>query len=148
MAKIIGQLDPNWVRSAPLADGEDASDYVAGSIVGLDDNGDVILADFRASAGPLAAKGVLLKDAELKDAFGNVIATEERLSFALVCKVGDLTDLTDDPLTPGRGYFLVSGGRIQLAPPAGTTGDIDQVVGIALTESVLDFMPSGYVRHS
>lgn len=148
MAKIIGQHDPNWVRSAPLAEGEDPADYVAGSIVGLDNDGNVILADYRASEGPIPALGVLLKDAELKDAFGNTITTESRLSFSMRCKVGDQTDRADAALVPGQAYYLVSGGAIQRTPPAGSTGDIDQVVGIASTDSVLEFGSLGYVRHS
>lgn len=141
MAKKILAWRPEDVQSGQLETGEDASDYPKGTIVGLTSTGTVKLADFRASAGPLLAVGVLLEDTERKDPKGNVLETITQLGFASKAKVGGFTGLT-----PGRAYFLVSGGSIQLTPPAGSTGDLDQVVGYAINATTLMFETLGVVR--
>jgi hypothetical protein len=105
---------------------------VNGTFVSLTAGGLVIPADFRASQGPLPARGVLLQDAQMKDPRGNVLDTIPMASFTLEGRIGNLSGLT-----PGATYYLLSGGGFQAVAPGATTSDVDQVVGWAVTDSVL-----------
>lgn len=42
-------------------------------------------------------------------------------------------------------YYMTSGGAITATPPAATTGDIDQAVGIAVSSTELELLVSGPV---
>lgn len=108
-----------------------ASTLLNGIFVGLDANGELVPADHRNSESKPAARGALMQDAQRKDFFGNVIATEVMGSY---CREGKIAGLTG--LTPGASYYLTSGGGIQLTKP-GTTGDLAQYVGYAESSTVL-----------
>jgi hypothetical protein len=111
-----------------------ASSLVQGVFVGLDTDGKVKLADFRASAGPVVARGALIMDAEMKDPKGNVLdrLPGDRIGYAFEGIIDGFTGLQK-----GKTYYLASGGGIFSTRPAASSNDIDQKVGYALSDTKL-----------
>lgn len=142
MAKKIAQYSTTAVVGAPVKAAA-ASTVLQGVFVGLDTGGQILPADFRASAGPIQARGAALQDAELKDPKGNVLDTIKRGSFAYEGKISGLSGLTS-----GATYYLLSGGAITATKPAATTGDIDQEVGFALDDTQLVIQIGPAVIHA
>ena len=129
-----------WAIQGGPALAAQASSLVQGRFVGLDSSGNVKLADFLASAGPVVARGVLREDIQRKDPKGNVVNTDTRASYQYQGVVHDILDSNGATLEPGATYYLSSGGMITKTPPATTTDDLDQKVGWAksATELVID----------
>lgn len=142
MARKVSAYNTNSVVGAPVLAAQ-ASTLLQGFFVGIDTGGKIKLGDFRASAGPIQARGVLLQDAQQKDPKGNVLDTIRQGSFAFEGKISGLSGLTS-----GATYYLLSGGGIQATKPAATTGDIDQEVGYALDDSILVVMIGPAVIHA
>jgi hypothetical protein len=114
--------------------------------VSVNSSGQLIPADFRASAGSqpaLAARGALLQDAQQKDPKGNVLDTLDQGSYTFEGKVGGFSGLSS-----GATYWLLSGGGVQATRPAATTGDIDQEVGYALDDKTLVIQIGSAVIHA
>jgi hypothetical protein len=104
---------------------------VEGTFVALNPQGEIIIADFRASQSKPAARGALIHSHQMKDFRGNTLDTMEQMSYTRRGKIGGMTGLT-----PGASYYLSSGGAVQVAAP-GTTGDLRQYVGYAESPTVL-----------
>lgn len=131
MAKKIAAYNTNSVVGAPILAASAAS-ILQGVFVGLDTAGKIKPADFRASAGPIQARGAALQDAQMKDPKGNVLDTIVQGSYTFEGKISGLSGLTS-----GATYYLLSGGAIQSTMPASATGDLDQEVGYALDDTHL-----------
>lgn len=125
-----------------------ASSLLQGVFVGLDANGKIKPADYRASAGPVVARGVMLQDAQLKDPRGNVLDTVVQGSFTYLGRVKGITDRNGAALTPGATYYLHSGGGISATKPATTTSDVDQEVGYAVSADELQLALGQEVIHA
>jgi len=130
-AKRVGYYEAGDVTSAPPLAGAEAT-LVNAAVVGIDVNGYVKPADFRASAGPVAARGFATHGVRRVDTRGNVLGFEDRLAFTREGRVGNLFGLL-----PGASYYLYTGGTFQTTKPGATTGDLDQAVGWALTATEL-----------
>jgi hypothetical protein len=118
---------------------------VQGQFVGMSATG-VKLADYRAAQGPVAALGVLRESMQRLTPRGDVISREPQLSWVSHCRVGGFTGLTQ-----GAYYFLGQAGNphtVASTAPATLTGDIDQIVGIALSATELKVMIGGIVKHA
>lgn len=134
MAKQIANY-PSWaVFGGTLADGE-AANWVQGVIVGYDSDGKLAPSDFRVSTGPIVGLGAALQNAQQKDAKNNVVNTITQVSGTKQCKISGLTGLT-----AGATYYLSSGGGITATAPAVSSGDINQVVGVASSTTELELL--------
>ena len=134
--KKIAAYNTNSVVGAPNKAASAAS-LLQGVFVGLDASGNILPADFRASAGPVVARGAKIADAQMKDPKGNVLDTEVQGSYTFEGRIKDITAAGGAALTPGATYYLSSGGAIQVTKPASTTGDLDQKVGYAISATEL-----------
>ena len=141
MAKSIAKYTVHDVQGATLLAAQ-AANWVKGVFVGVDSAGKARPADYRASQGPIVALGVALQDAQQKDPKGNVIDTLTEVSWARTgVKVAGMTAAGGGTLTAGAIYYLSSGGAIQSTKP-GSTNDINQVVGVALSTTELELLVS------
>lgn len=130
-AKRVGYYEAGDVTSAPPKAGVEAS-LVNAAIVGLNSSGEAVPADFRASEGPVTARGFATHGVKRVDTRGNQLEIMDRLSFTREGRVGNLVGLT-----PGSTYYLHTGGTFQASKPGTATGDLDQAVGWALTATEL-----------
>lgn len=142
MAKKVSSLNTDTVLGGPAKSGE-AANLIQGVFVGVDSNGDVLPAEFAATAGPIEARGVVRENVQRKDALGNVLVTEKRVSY---CYEGRISGLSG--LTKGATYYLLSGGAITATKPAATTNDIDQPVGWAISDTELIIDIGDAVSHA
>jgi hypothetical protein len=131
--KVMAGQDANVIQSGvPDATQAAADTLKNGVLVGYASDGTIKLADFRASAGPIVARGFLTLDAARKDPRGSIIGIQNRVSFAPNDGVQ-----ADYGVTPGATYWLSSGGDITATKPAATTGDLDQQVGFGNVDGML-----------
>lgn len=150
MAKKITSSTPHGALSAPLKSGIGAT-WLEGLMVGVNSAGDALLADFRASAGPIVAIGVAQGNAQQKDPRGNLLDTQQRVSMlpgGQGLKVAGVTDRNGAALTKGAAYYLHTGGAITTTPPASATGDLDQFVGVAIETDTLLVILGGPTKHA
>lgn len=132
MAKSVIAKQTGFIHGAPPKSGQEAN-LIQGVFVGVDSNGDTLPADYRASQGPVVARGVIAENIEHKDAKKNVLENAAMGSIAAEgTKIGGLSGLTK-----GKTYYLHTGGGITATKPATATNDIDQPVGWALTDTIL-----------
>lgn len=143
MAKKVIAKNTGAIEGAPPLSGQEAS-LIQGVFIALDSAGKMRPADFRASQGPLVARGVLNEDIQRKDLKGNAIdnATMGSYSHSLAT-IGGLSGLTQ-----GATYWLHSGGAITATKPATATGDIDQMVGFAKSATELVVHLGSPVAHA
>jgi hypothetical protein len=138
MAKKILSY-PSWdIEGGTIADSQTESLFVQGQFVGMSATG-VKLADYRAAQGPVAALGVLRESMQRLTPRGDVISREPQLSWVSHCRVGGFTGLLGQA---GNPHTVAS------TAPATLTGDIDQIVGIALSATELKVMIGGIVKHA
>ena len=126
MARNVSVKSTDRIHSAEIAP-VTAEDILKGFFVGLDEDGLMVLADFRAAEGPVPAMGPALQDGMQRDPKGNALEAIRRGSWSTEGIIGGLSGLT-----PGALYYLYSGGDIIDEPPATSAGDINQIVGRAL----------------
>lgn len=132
--KIISlgnQTTPHDIYSAPVNAAVSDALVIEGTFVGLNSSGELVLADSRNSASRPAARGALIHSHQNKDFRGNVLDTNEQMSYCRAGKIGNLSGLT-----PGATYYLSSGGGITSTKPA-SAGDLSQEVGYAESPTVL-----------
>jgi hypothetical protein len=142
MAKKVSKY-PSWATgNGPVLAGQEAN-LVQGVFVGMDANGDVKPADYRQSAGPVPALGFVIADVGHKDMLGNTLFNDKQVAWSKEGKIAGCSGLTI-----GATYYMTSGGAITATPPAATTGDIDQAVGIAVSATELEVLTSGPVKHA
>ena len=134
--KKVAAYNTNSVVGAPVLAASAAS-VLQGVFVGLDTAGKIKPADYRASAGPIVARGTALQDAVMKDPKGNTLDTLKQGSYSFEGRIKGLTDRNGAALTPGATYYLHSGGGVSATAPATTTGDLDLIVGYALSADEL-----------
>lgn len=134
--KKVAAYNTNSVVGGPPLSGSTAS-MLQAVFVGWDSNGYIKPADYRASQGPIVARGALLQDAVQKDPKGNTIDTLTRVSYAFEGRIKGITDRNGATLTKGATYYLHSGGGISSTKPAATTSDIDMKVGYAISADEL-----------
>lgn len=134
--KKIAAYNANSVVGGPVLAASAAS-ILQGVFVGLDANGKIKPADYRASQGPVVSRGAALQDAIMKDPKGNTLDTLKQGSYTFEGRIKGITDSNAAVLTPGATYYLHSGGGINKTKPAATTSDIDQIVGYALSADEL-----------
>lgn len=142
MAKKVIVVETASILGGPPKSGTEAT-LLQGVFVGVDTNGDVLPADYRASQNSIRARGFVREDVTHKDVFGNTIATDDRVSYASRGRIGGLSGLTK-----GADYFLHSGGAITATKPAATTDDIDQKVGWAISDTELQVELGPAVIHA
>jgi hypothetical protein len=139
--KVLGY--PSWdIEGGLIASSQTESAFVQGQFVGMTSDG-VKLADYRAAQGPIPALGVLREDMQRKDPRGNVITREPMLSWVSHCRVAGFSTLTK-----GAYYYLGTAGNLGAAntPQAAQVGDLDQIVGVALTTDVLKVTLGGFTK--
>lgn len=128
MAKEVFVRNTGNIHSGQITAAQ-ASSMIAGVFVGIHTDGKLKLADFAASAGPVVARGVLMRGAQMKDPKGNVLDTWGYLDYC-----GDGAEIEGYVnLTVGKTYYLSTGGGISVTKPAATTNDIDLKVGYAVS---------------
>lgn len=131
MAKKITGKTPFLVRSMPPATAS-RDTLLEGVLAGIV-NGEYAPADYRASQGPIVARGFVTMSAQRKNFQGTVVGYETRIPLQREC-------IVEDPnwsLSAGSTYYLHTGGGIIVTDPSSTTGDLKQVVGYAETTTVL-----------
>lgn len=131
MAKKVVAVETASILGGPPKTSVVAS-LLQGVFVGVDTNGEVLLADYRTSQSAIRARGFVREDVVLKDIFGNTIKTDDRVSFASRGRIDGFVGLTK-----GATYWLHTGGGITATRPAAVTNDIDQKVGWAISDTVL-----------
>src|SRR6185295_9135029 len=136
MAKKVEQYPSIAVVGAPILAASAAS-ILQGVFVGLDTNGKIKPADYRASAGPIVPRGASIQDAQMKDPKGNTLDTIKQGSYVWTGRIKGITDRNGAALTKGATYYLHSGGGISATKPAATTDDIDIKVGYAVSADEL-----------
>jgi len=134
--KKIAAYNANSVVGGPVL-ASSAASVLQGVFVGLDTNGKIKPADYRASQGPIVPRGAALQDAIMKDPKGNTLDTLKQGSYTFEGRIKGITDRNQATLTPGATYYLHSGGGITTTAPATTTSDIDIEVGYALSADEL-----------
>lgn len=145
--KKVAAYNTNSVVGAPVL-ASSAASVLQGVFVGLDANGKIKPADYRASQGPVVARGAALQDAVMKDPKGNTLDTIKQGSFTFEGRIKGITDSNQATLTPGATYYLHSGGGINKVKPAATTSDIDLIVGYALSADELVIKIGSEVIHA
>lgn len=131
MAKEVVVRNTNSVGSGEITAAQ-ASSMVRGIFVGIHTDGKLKLADYRASQGPVVARGFLMRDAQQKDPKGNVLDTWAWLDYGWEGEIDGFVNLTTS-----KTYYLSTGGGISVTKPAAVTNDIDQKVGYALSTTKL-----------
>lgn len=147
MAKKVEAYNTNSVVGAPVL-ASTASSCLQGVFVGLDTDGKIKPADYRASGGPIVPRGAMIQDAIQKDPKGNTIDTNKVGSFTYAGRIKGITDSNGAALTKGATYYLHSGGGINKTKPAATTDDIDIKVGYATSADELQIEIGQEVIHA
>lgn len=132
--KIISlgnQTSSHDIYSAPANAAVADALLIEGTFVGLNNQGEIVIADNRNSQSKPAARGALIHSHQNKDFRGNVLDFNEQMSYCRAGKIGNLSGLT-----PGATYYLSSGGGITPTKPV-AAGDLAQEVGYAETPSIL-----------
>jgi hypothetical protein len=142
MAKKVIVVETASILGGPPKSGTEAT-LIQGVFVGVDTNGDVLPADYRASQSAIRARGFVREDVVHKDVFGNAILTDDRVSYGRRGRIGGFSGLTK-----GATYYLHSGGGITATKPAATTNDIDQKVGWAFSDTELEVEIADEVVHA
>jgi len=145
--KKISQYPAIAVVGAPIL-ASSASSILQGVFVGLDANGKIKPADYRASQGPVVPRGASLQDALMKDPKGNTLDTVKQGSFTFLGRIKGITDRNGAALTPGATYYLHSGGGISATKPASATSDVDIKVGYAVSADELEIDIGQEVIHA
>jgi hypothetical protein len=128
MALEWAYLDQKNVVGAEIASGIHAT-ILNGLFLGLDSDGNAVLADKTSGADQIAARGAAYGDGT----YGTTDLTKNKERISIV-RTGKLDGFTG--LTPGVDCYLNSGGGITQVEPT-TPGDLKQVVAFALTDEAI-----------
>lgn len=131
MAKEVVVRNTSAIGSAQITASQ-VSSLIGGVFVGIHTDGKLKLADFRAAQGPVVARGVLMKAAQLKDPKGNVLDAWSYLDYGWEAEIEGFVNLS-----VGKTYWLSTGGGISVTKPAAVINDIDQKAGYALSATRL-----------
>lgn len=123
MAFEVIRAEPGDFFGATIKSGEHAN-IMSGNLVGLDSNGEVVLAENRAASTIVRARGYAVEAGQ----FGPQGALVNRTRLSIV-KGGIVRDDSWN-LTPGAPVYTSSGGAHMQTRPT-TTGDLRQIVGFA-----------------
>ncbi|QRV15032.1 hypothetical protein JMJ58_19315 [Haloterrigena salifodinae] len=124
-------------------------------LVGLDENGDVVTADAD-SASPVSAVGIAAAPTDdlsnydsAPDTVRSVVESErslvgrDRIAFINHGVIVENAD-EDWDFTPGEPVFLAVGGGYTQAEPADASGELRQVVGVAIEDGNALFLNINY----
>jgi len=110
------------------------SGLTTGKFVGLNSNFEVVEADARASAGPIAAYGIILHSARQSYTYGTFVQGNKDYNRMDIYEDNITIKLSNSDITLTNGpIWLSSGGGITQNEP-NVTGDLKQQVGWAVAE--------------